>query len=99
MPGYISLLKFTQKGMADIRGSPERVKQAKAAAQKAGIKWVGFWATMGRYDAVVITDAPNEQVATTYLLSMTSLGNITSETMRALSEAEWAEVISKLPAS
>ena len=99
MPGYISLLKFTPKGLADIKNSTERVKQAKAATQKAGIKWVGFWATMGEYDAVAIIDAPNEQVAATYAIAVASMGNVTTQTMRAFSEAEWAEVVAKLPAS
>lgn len=97
MPGYISLLKFTQKGIADIKGSPGRVNQAKALAQKMGIKWVGFWTTLGEYDAVAIVDAPNDQVAATYVLAIVSQGNVTTQSMRAFSEEEWAQVTSKLP--
>lgn len=97
MPGYISLMKFTPKALADLKGSPDRIKQAKAAAQKMGIKWVGLWATVGEYDMVVIIDAPNDQAASMLALSVASQGYVTTQGMRAFSEAEWAELVAKLP--
>lgn len=97
MAGYISLMKFTPKALADLKGSPDRLKQAKAAAQKMGIKWVGWWATVGEYDMVCIIDAPNDQAASTLALSIASQGYVTTQGMRAFSEAEWAELVAKLP--
>ena len=97
MPGYISLMKFTPKALADLKGSPNRVNQAKAAAEKLGIKWVGFWATVGEYDAVSIIDAPNDEAASALTLAIVSQGYVTTQGMRAYSETEWAALVKKLP--
>ena len=97
MPGYVMLMKYTQKGIADLKGSPERIKQAKAALEKLGGRMVGVWVTMGQYDLVGIADLPNDEAAAIMALSLGSLGNVTTQTMRALSEDEFAEVVAKLP--
>jgi len=96
MPGYIMLMKFTAKGLADLKGSANRVNDAKAAAQKMGIRWVGWWATVGEYDAVGIVDAPNDEAASTLALATAAKGYVTTQGMRAYSEAEWAALTSKL---
>jgi len=97
MPGYISLMKFTPKGLADLKGSVKRLEEAKATATKMGHKLVGWWATVGEYDAVVIIDAPNDESASLLALATASKGYVTTQTMRAYSEAEWAALTSKLP--
>jgi uncharacterized protein with GYD domain len=97
MPGYINLLKFTPKALADLKGSPERVNQAKAAAEKMGIRWVGFWSTVGEYDAIVIIDAPNDEAASAFALAQAQKGYVATQGMRAYSEAEWAALVKKLP--
>ena len=97
MPGYIGLYKFTQQGLANIKSSPERIKQAKALAEKMGMRVVGVWATMGEYDLVTIGDVPDDQTAAVFALALAGQGNVTVRTMRALSEEEFAQVVSKLP--
>ena len=97
MPGYICYMKFTQQGLKDIKGSPERIKQAKANVEKTGAKMVGIWATFGRYDLVAIVDAPNDYVAAGIALTGCSDGLWTTETVRALSEDEFAQVVQRLP--
>ena len=36
MPHFVSLLRYTQQGMAKIKESPTRLDAAKKAAEKAG---------------------------------------------------------------
>ena len=50
MPGYISLCKYTQQGIAGIKTAPERLKQTKALFEKMGVRLVGIWWTLGEYD-------------------------------------------------
>ncbi len=97
MPGYITLMKYTPQGLANIKASPERIKQAKAAAERMGIRVVGVWVTMGEYDLVTIGDAPDDQTQAAFNLALAKLGNVATQTMRALSEDEFAQVVSKLP--
>ena len=96
MPGYISLFKFTPKALADLKGSPARLNELKAAATKMGIRWVGWWATVGEYDGVCVVDAPNDETASLFALASASRGYITTQSMRAYSEAEWAALTGKL---
>lgn len=97
MPGYIFLQKFTSKELADLKGSLARVEEAKAAAQKMGIRVIGVWRTMGEYDAVTVVDAPNDEAASLLALGAASTGYIATETMRAFSEEEYKALVSKLP--
>ncbi|MBN1402196.1 MAG: GYD domain-containing protein, partial [Anaerolineae bacterium] len=97
MPGYIQLIKYTKEGLADIKNSPQRIKEARAAAEKLGIRVVGVWVTMGEYDLVSIGDAPNDEAVAVYTLALARLGNVTTQTMRAFSEDEFAQIVSKLP--
>lgn len=97
MPGYIGLYKFTQQGLANIKESPQRIKDAKALAEHLGIKVIGVWVTMGKYDLVSVADAPNDEAVAIFALKLAGAGNVTTQTMRALSEDEFADVVSKLP--
>ena len=97
MAGYICYMKYTQQGVTNIKASPERIKEAKANVEKAGGKFVGIWVTFGRYDMVAVIDVPNDYVASTLALGLAALGNVTTETVRALSEDEFSQVVQRLP--
>jgi uncharacterized protein with GYD domain len=97
MAGYICLMKWTQQGAASIKESPQRISQGKALAEKLGMQVVGVWVTMGQYDMIGIVDSPNEEAISQWALTLSGMGNITTQSMRALSEGEFAQIVSKLP--
>jgi uncharacterized protein with GYD domain len=97
MPTYIALLHFTQKGIESIKDGPARLDAAKAAFRKVGGELKAWYLTMGRYDAIAIVEAPNDEVVARIALGNASLGNIRSETLRAFSEDEYRRVIAGLP--
>lgn len=97
MPGYIYLMNFTHEGITTVKESPGRIATIKALAEKLGARVVGVWATLGRYDAVTVVDAPDDHAAGFLGLALASHGHVTTETMRAFSEDEFAELIAKLP--
>ncbi len=96
MPGYVALAKFTQQGLSSIKDGPKQRDQLKAMAEKMGIHVVGVWVTMGEYDIVAVFDAPNDQTMATFLLESARAGGTTTQTMRAFSEEEFAQVVSRL---
>jgi uncharacterized protein with GYD domain len=57
----------------------------------------GFYLTMGRYDIILIVDAPNSETAAKILLTITSGGAVSTETLTAFSEEEYRKIISELP--
>ena len=97
METYIILGSYTQQGMAKIKEGPARIEAARKAMEAAGGKMVAWYLTMGRYDFVVIAEAPNVKAAVGVLLATGSQGNVSTETMHALTEAEFKGVISSLP--
>jgi uncharacterized protein with GYD domain len=97
MPTYITLLHFTQKGIEGIKEGPARLDRAKQAFKAAGAELKAFYLVTGRYDAVAIIEAPNEEVAARLALSQGAMGNVRSETSRAFTEDEYRRIVSSLP--
>jgi uncharacterized protein with GYD domain len=51
---------------------------------------------MGKYDAVLITEFPNDDACAQFMLSLGALGNVTTQTLRAFNEAEYRKIIGGL---
>jgi uncharacterized protein with GYD domain len=51
---------------------------------------------MGRHDIVAIVEAPNDEAIASVLYGTGSLGNARTETLKAFSMAEAANIIEKL---
>lgn len=97
MPTYVTLYKLTDQGLRNIREAPKRIEKGIKAWEEAGGKLIGFYATLGEYDYVVITEAPNDDLGAAFNLAQGALGNVRSTTMRAFTTDEFADLISKLP--
>ena len=97
MPTYITLLHFTQKGIETIKEGPARLDRAKQAFREAGAELKAFYLVTGRYDAVAVVEAPNDEAVARIALSSASAGNVRSETLRAFTEAEYRKIIASLP--
>jgi uncharacterized protein with GYD domain len=97
MPTYIILVNWTDQGIRNVKDSPKRTAVARAAVEKAGGKWLGFYYTLGRYDMVLIAEGPNDEMAMSVSLAIGSQGSVRTTTLRAWSEAEAAKILEKLP--
>jgi len=97
MATYISLLSFTQQGVENIKESPARLDAAKQAFQAMGAELKEFYLVMGQYDAVVISEGPDDETITKVALSIGSRGAIRTETLRAYTEDEYRKIIAALP--
>ena len=96
MPHFVSLLRYTQQGIAKIKESPKRHDAAKKSAEKAGGKIHSFYLTMGKYDAVLISEFPNDEACAQVMLSLGALGNVSTQTLRAFTEGEYRKLIGDL---
>jgi uncharacterized protein with GYD domain len=96
MPNYIVLLNWTDQGIKNVKDTVKRAKSFEAAIEKAGGKSLGLYYTMGRHDIVAIVEAPNDEAIASVLYSTGSLGNIRTETLKAFSMSEAANIIEKL---
>ena len=93
MARYISLIRFTEKGSAQIKDSIQRAQAFDEAAEKAGIKIVGQYWTIGSYDGVLIVEAESERNALHWLTELASYGNVKPETMQAFDAEEFKDIV------
>jgi uncharacterized protein with GYD domain len=96
MAGYIMLGRYTPEGLAKIKEMPEIINKHKEKLKESGIRLVGTWLTMGEYDFVSIYECPDDLTMAVRILDAGRAGLVTTQTMRALSEAEFAQVVSKI---
>jgi uncharacterized protein with GYD domain len=98
MPLYVTLYKLTDQGRRSIKESPKRMRETISRIEKIpGVKIHQALYTSGRYDIVVVSEAPNEQAANTVALSIMTAGNVVGETLHAYSVDDIEKVVGKLP--
>ncbi len=97
MATYVTLIKFTEKGETHIKDTGKRAAAFKADAKKLGIEVKEPYWCMGRYDGVLIFEAPDDETAAAAMLALGSRDNVHTETMRAFTAAEMGKVLAKLP--
>jgi uncharacterized protein with GYD domain len=51
---------------------------------------------MGRYDAVYLSEFPSDEACARFTLSVGSLGNISTETLKAFPEADYRKIVGSL---
>jgi uncharacterized protein with GYD domain len=96
VPTFISLLNWTDKGIANYKDTVTRAQDAmRAAAGMGGAIRDIFW-TVGPYDLVTVADFPDDATATAFLLALSSGGNVRTATMRAYGAEEMSQIIAKL---
>ena len=97
MSTYIILINWTQKGIENVKESPGRLDLAKKAFQAAGAELKEFYLVTGRYDMVIVAEAPNAETVATLALAIGSQGAVRTETLRAFTEDEYRNIIAALP--
>jgi uncharacterized protein with GYD domain len=96
MAGYVILGKFRQ-GPPDMSNVEQDISALKTGAEKLGARIVGLWALMGRFDVVIVVDAPDEMRAVGVAGLASRTLNVSTETARAFGEDELSAVARQLP--
>ncbi len=97
MPTYIALINWTQKGIENVKDSPDRADTWKDAVKQSGCEAKSFFMTMGDYDLVTVVEAPDDETYARLTLAVAALGNIRTKTLRAFTEEEYRRIIEGLP--
>ena len=95
MATFIILGSFTDQGIRNIKESPSRAEAFKELAQTHGVTVRDIFWTSGQYDIALILEGSDEAV-TSSLLSVCSLGNVRTQTLRAFSAAEMGGILENL---
>ena len=96
MATYVVLAKFTDQGIRNAKDSPKRAEAFKQMAETFGVTVKELFWTQGQYDIVTIVEAPDEISVVALNLSVSALGNIRTELLRAFSAAEMMTIVDKM---
>src|SRR5260370_30067749 len=96
MVTYIVLANFTDQGIRSAKDSPKRAEAFKKMAGTFGVAVKELFWTQGRFDVVTVLDAPDELSAMALSLSLSALGNVRTESLRAFSAADMTTIVGKM---
>lgn len=88
MPIFVSLFKWTDQGRSKVDTLPDRAAEVEKRLEGAGVKVIGNYSTMGRYDQISVVEAPDAETVAKFLFMIAGRGNATSETLRAFTMDE-----------
>lgn len=73
---------------------PDRVEAVEKRVTEVGAKTIGTWVTMGRFDQIVVTEAPDDKTAAKLLMIVAGRGNAVTETLRGFTMDEVRQLLS-----
>jgi uncharacterized protein with GYD domain len=88
---------LTEQGVKDIKNSPGRIEAARKGIQGSGGKMIAMYSVMGEYDYVAIVEYPNDEAGMAFLMTLGSMGNVRTKTLKAFTEKEFADIVKKTP--
>jgi uncharacterized protein with GYD domain len=96
MPTYVSLVKWSEQGIQNVKSTVSRTEQVRGQVEKAGGKLLGVWWTQGAYDLVGVFEMPDDESFSALALTVAMTGNVRTESMRAYTAEEMQRIIQKL---
>jgi uncharacterized protein with GYD domain len=91
----VSLVNYTDQGIRNIKDSPQRARAFREICKQQGVQVREILWTSGPYDMVVIAEGP-EEALTAVLLSVAKLGNVRTQSLRALDQETFQRVLDKV---
>ncbi|GAA4118189.1 GYD domain-containing protein [Aminobacter aganoensis] len=96
MAYYVYLVNFTEQGARSVRDTTKRADAFRAMAEKGGAKVHTLLWTLGKYDVISIAEAPDDLTATALSLSISELGNVRAQTLKAFDAGDMRQIIAKM---
>ena len=93
---FVTLINFTQQGMQRIGESTNRAAAFAEQAKDAGLEISELLWLNGRFDGVVVYEAPDLETASAVMLKMAKTGNVKTETLPAFDAAGMQKVLDRI---
>ena len=94
MARYITLIRFTDQGVKQLKKSTARAQAFERSAAKAGVTVESQYWTSGSCDGVLIASGAEKDVMRA-LTGLAALGNVRTKTMRAYDASEFSALVGK----
>jgi uncharacterized protein with GYD domain len=96
MSQYVLLCNFTDQGIRTIKEGRSRREAARELGKKLGVEIKAFYLAMGTYDLILHVEAASDEAMTKWALSVATKGNIRTNTVKVMPEAEYDKIISAI---
>jgi uncharacterized protein with GYD domain len=96
MATYIVLGNFTEQGIRNVKDTTKRAEALRDLGKKFGVTIKEVYWTLGQYDIATIVEAPDESAVTALGLTIGTLGNVRTQTLRAFSADEMGNVLARM---
>jgi uncharacterized protein with GYD domain len=96
MPTFITLASWTDQGIHNFKDTASRAEAASDLAKRMGGEMKQLYWTLGQYDIVAVSEFPDDETGTAFLLALSSQGNVRSATLRAFNQDEIKRIIAKV---
>ena len=96
MATFVSLVNWTDQGIRNVKDTIQRYERSEALANKHGVSNEQIYWTVGPHDMVFITEAPDVESITAYLLEIGSAGNLRTTTLRGYNQEEMSQILERL---
>ena len=93
---YIILINWTDQGIKNVKDSAKRLDAGRELAKKFGCTVGDAYLTIGPYDMVIMFEAPDDETAARFNLTLASGGNVRTTTLKAFPEDAYRKVIASL---
>ena len=93
---FATLVNFTQQGMQRIGESPHRAAAFAEQAKESGLEISELLWLTGRYDGLVVYEAPDLETAAAAMLKLAKTGNVKTETLPAFDAAGIQKVLERV---
>ena len=96
MATYIVLGQFTDQGIKNVKDTTKRAEAFKSLAKKFNATVTAVYWTLGQFDVALIVDAQDDSSVNALLLTLGTLGNVRTQTLRAFSTDEMGQILGRM---
>jgi uncharacterized protein with GYD domain len=93
---YISLMRLTDKGLAELSGSANRRKVSEDRVAALGGRSIAFYAVMGGYDFVQVFEMPSNEAMMRYVLTARRDGHVDPLILPAFDTDTYAQIVKQI---
>ena len=93
---YVSLMKLTAKGLAELSGSVARGKLSEERVAALGGRSIAFYATLGPYDFVQVFEMPDNDAMMQYVLTARRDGHVDPLVLPAFDAQTYGGIVERV---
>ncbi len=96
MSMYLLLCSYTDQGVRTIKDMPSRRAAWQDKAKKLGVEIKAGYLALGAYDFIAQIEARDEETVAKFVLSLATMGNLRTTTVRLFSDADYDKIVGGL---